>query len=105
MPYPLPKLDMLPIPDFNAGAMENWGAMTFREVDLLLDDVAAAAVANRRRVAIVVAHEVAHMWFGDLVTMEWWTHLWLNEGFAMYMEHLCVDALFPDLKMMNVFYG
>lgn len=109
VPYPLKKLDLLPIPDFAAGAMENWGCVTFREVDLLIDEK-TATIANKQRVALVVSHEIAHMvssffvvihvqWFGDLVTMEWWTHLWLNEGFASYMEYQCVDDYFPEWRM------
>ena len=95
--------------------MENWGCVTFREVDLLIDSK-TAAIANKQRVSLVVAHEIAHMvseilrnddekWFGDLVTMEWWTHLWLNEGFASYMEYVCVDALFPEWHMFTEFYN
>ncbi|KAK9131304.1 hypothetical protein Sjap_011791 [Stephania japonica] len=80
-PYSLPKLDMAAIPDFAFGAMENYGLVTYRETALLYDDRHSAA-ANKQRVATVVAHELAHQWFGNLVTMEWWTHLWLNEGFA-----------------------
>ncbi|ONK61680.1 uncharacterized protein A4U43_C08F32460 [Asparagus officinalis] len=75
---------MVAIPDFAAGAMENYGLVTYRETALLYDDRHSAA-ANKQRVAIVVAHELAHQWFGNLVTMEWWTHLWLNEGFATWV--------------------
>uniref|UniRef100_A0A7I4BPT3 Aminopeptidase n=1 Tax=Physcomitrium patens TaxID=3218 RepID=A0A7I4BPT3_PHYPA len=82
--YPLPKLDMVAIPDFAAGAMENYGLVTYREAALLFDEKVSAA-ANKQRVAVVVAHELAHQWFGNLVTMEWWTHLWLNEGFATWI--------------------
>ncbi|KAK9081553.1 hypothetical protein Syun_030877 [Stephania yunnanensis] len=82
-PYSLPKLDMVAIPDFAFGAMENYGLVTYRETALLYDDRHSAA-ANKQRVATVVAHELAHQWFGNLVTMEWWTHLWLNEGFATW---------------------
>ncbi|KAF4365814.1 hypothetical protein G4B88_012879 [Cannabis sativa] len=82
-PYPLPKLDMVAIPDFAIGAMENYGLVTYRETALLYDDQHSAA-AKKQRVATVVAHELAHQWFGNLVTMEWWTHLWLNEGFATW---------------------
>lgn len=100
--YPLPKLDMVAIPDFAAGAMENYGLVTYRESALLYDDKNSAA-ANKQRVAIVVAHELAHQWFGNLVTMEWWTHLWLNEGFATWVSFLAVDHLFPDWKIWTQF--
>ena len=95
IPYPLNTLDMIAIPDFSSLAMENWGAITFREIGLLVDDK-NTSTASRQMVALVIAHELAHQWFGNLVTMEWWTHLWLNEGFATYIEHLAVDALFPE---------
>lgn len=100
--YPLPAMDLIAIPDFAAGAMENWGAVTYRETAILVDPEHTAA-ANRERVALVIAHELAHQWFGNLVTMEWWTHLWLNEGFATYMEHVAVDAIFPEWKIWDHF--
>ncbi len=100
--YPLPSMDLIAIPDFSAGAMENWGAVTYRESALLIDEANSSA-ANRQRVAIVIAHELAHQWFGNLVTMEWWTHLWLNEGFASYMEYLAVDKLFPEWDIWTQF--
>ncbi|KAK9101455.1 hypothetical protein Scep_024885 [Stephania cephalantha] len=101
-PYPLPKLDMIAIPDFAAGAMENYGLVTYRETALLFDDQHSAA-ANKQRVATVVAHELAHQWFGNLVTMEWWTHLWLNEGFATWVSYLAVDSIFPEWKVWTQF--
>ena len=102
VPYPLPVLDMIAIPDFDAGAMENWGAVTFREAALLIDEKKSSLV-NKQWVALVVAHEFAHMWFGNLVTMEWWTHLWLNEGFACYIEYLAVNTLFPEWELWKQF--
>ncbi|KAK1259012.1 hypothetical protein QJS04_geneDACA017960 [Acorus gramineus] len=101
-PYVLPKLDMVAIPDFAAGAMENYGLVTYRETALLYDDRHSAA-ANKQRVATVVAHELAHQWFGNLVTMEWWTHLWLNEGFATWVSYLATDGLFPEWKIWTQF--
>jgi puromycin-sensitive aminopeptidase len=94
LPYPGEKLDLIAIPDFASGAMENLGAITFRETALLVDE-AAASHSELARVADVVAHEIAHMWFGDLVTMAWWNGLWLNEAFATFMEMLAVDAWKP----------
>ena len=95
VPYPADKLDLLAIPDFAAGAMENLGAITFRETALLVDETAATH-GELERVADVVAHENAHMWFGDLVTMSWWNGIWLNEAFATFMEMLAVDAWKPE---------
>ncbi|XP_031371428.1 aminopeptidase M1-like isoform X2 [Punica granatum] len=102
VPYSLPKLDMIAIPDFAAGAMENYGLVTYRETALLYDEQHSAA-ANKQRVATVVAHELAHQWFGNLVTMEWWTHLWLNEGFATWVSYLATDSLFPEWKTWTQF--
>jgi len=93
--YPLPKLDMIAIADFAAGAMENWGLVTYRETALLIDEK-TSGIASRQRVAYVVAHELAHQWFGNLVTMEWWKELWLNEGFATFVGNQAVDHLFPE---------
>ncbi len=102
IPYPLPKLDHIAIPDFAAGAMENWGCITYRETALLVDPENSSA-GTRQRVAEVVAHEMAHMWFGDLVTMEWWDDLWLNESFASWMGTKSVDWLFPEWEMWTQF--
>ncbi len=93
--YPMPKLDMIAIPDFEAGAMENFGAITYRETDFLVDEN-HSSVEAKERVAQVVAHEMAHQWFGDMVTMQWWNNLWLNEGFATWMENKPVAAWHPD---------
>ncbi|XP_018019816.1 aminopeptidase N [Hyalella azteca] len=102
IPFPLPKQDMIAIPDFSAGAMENWGLVTYRETALLADPVLSSAY-NRERVATVVAHELAHQWFGDLVTMEWWSDIWLNEGFATYMEYLGTDSFEPTWRYLDRF--
>jgi len=102
VPYPGDKLDLLAIPDFAAGAMENLGAITFRETALLVDE-AEATHAELERVADVVAHENAHMWFGDLVTMSWWNGIWLNEAFATFMEMLAVDAWKPQWRRWTSF--
>lgn len=102
IPYPLPVLDLIAIPDFESAAMENWGAVTYRESAILIDPKHSSE-HNKLWVAIVIAHELAHQWFGNLVTMEWWTHLWLNEGFARYMEYLTLSNLFPEWKMWDKF--
>jgi aminopeptidase N len=92
--YAMPKLDMIGIPDFEAGAMENWGCITYRETALLVDDK-TGSLAAKKNVAVDVAHEMAHQWFGDLVTMQWWDNLWLNEGFATWMEYKAVNEWQP----------
>ena len=100
--YPGDKLDLIAIPDFASGAMENLGAITFRETALLVDDEKATR-SELERVADVVSHENAHMWFGDLVTMRWWNGLWLNEAFATFMEMLAVDAWKPEWRRWDSF--
>ncbi len=102
VPYPLTKLDHIAIPDFAAGAMENWGAITYREVALLVDPVNSSA-GTREIVAAIISHEMAHQWFGDLVTMEWWDDLWLNESFASWMGDKAVDYLHPEWEMWTQF--
>jgi puromycin-sensitive aminopeptidase len=102
IPYPGDKLDLIAIPDFASGAMENLGAITFRETALLVDQTRATR-SERERVADVVAHENAHMWFGDLVTMSWWNGLWLNEAFATFMEMLAVAAWKPEWERWTSF--
>ncbi|KRL00486.1 M1 family metallopeptidase [Liquorilactobacillus capillatus] len=101
-PYPLPHSWQLALPDFSAGAMENWGLVTYREAYLLLDPE-NTALEMKQIVATVIAHELAHQWFGDLVTMKWWDDLWLNESFANMMEYVAVDALEPDWHIWETF--
>ena len=96
--YPFGKLDLIGIPDFEAGAMENAGAITFRETALLIDDK-TASVERQRGVASVIAHEIAHQWFGDLVTMKWWDDIWLNEGFATFMSNKPLEAWHPEWRV------
>ncbi|KJH43794.1 peptidase family M1 [Dictyocaulus viviparus] len=100
--YPLPKCDLVAIPDFSMGAMENWGLVTYREV-LLLIDPSKSSTRQKSYVALVVAHELAHFWFGNLVTMKWWTDLWLKEGFASFMEYLFVGYMCPEFKIWEHF--
>ncbi|MBI1817358.1 MAG: M1 family metallopeptidase [Deltaproteobacteria bacterium] len=102
LPYPYEKLDLIAVPDFEAGAMENAGAVTFRET-LLLVDPATITLAEKKRVAEVVAHELAHMWYGDLVTMAWWNDLWLNEAFATWMAFRVVADWKPEWRMWTNF--
>ena len=102
--YPLTKCDMVALPDFASGAMENWGLITYREQALLVDPKNTSLV-TKQYVALVVAHELAHQWFGNLVTMRWWTDLWLNEGFASWIEYLAVDKLFPEWDVWTQFIG
>lgn len=94
-PFPLKKCDQIALPDFESGAMENWGLITYREVALLADPH-NRSLSSEQYVSMVVAHEVSHQWFGNLVTMKWWDELWLNESFASLMEHVALDALHPD---------
>ena len=101
-PYPLPHSWQLALPDFSAGAMENWGLVTYREAYLAIDE-ANASVEMKQRVATVIAHELAHQWFGDLVTMQWWDDLWLNESFANMMEYVAIDALQSDWHIWETF--
>jgi puromycin-sensitive aminopeptidase len=102
IPYPGDKCDLIALPDFAAGAMENLGAITFREAVLLVDPEAVTQT-ELQRVADVIAHELAHMWFGDLVTMKWWNGLWLNEAFATFMELAAVDAFKPEWQRWVAF--
>ena len=100
--YPLPKLDQVAIPDFEAGAMENWGLVTYRESCMLVspDD----SKSTKEYISTVIAHELSHQWFGNLVTMEWWNDLWLNESFANMMEYVCVDAIRPSYHIWEYFF-
>lgn len=97
-PYPLAKCDQVALPDFDAGAMENWGLITYREIALLTDPD-NRSISNEQYVSLVIAHELSHQWFGNLVTMKWWDDLWLNESFASIMEYIALDAVHPDWKV------
>lgn len=99
--YPIPQSLHVALPDFSAGAMENWGLVTYREVYLLVDE--NSSVSSRQQVALVVAHEIAHQWFGNLVTMKWWDDLWLNESFANMMEYVSIDYIEPKLNIFEDF--
>ncbi|GIJ82175.1 aminopeptidase 2 mitochondrial [Aspergillus pseudoviridinutans] len=100
--FPLPKMDMVAVPDFSAGAMENWGLVTYRIVDLLLDEKASGA-SRKERIAETVQHELAHQWFGNLVTMDFWDGLWLNEGFATWMSWYSCNAFYPEWKVWQTY--
>ena len=102
VPYPLPKLDQVAVPDFDAGAMENWGLVTYRESCLLIDET--ATLTDKIQIATVITHELSHQWFGNLVTMAWWDDLWLNESFANMMEYYCLDAIRPEWKVWQEYF-
>ena len=102
VPYPLPKSDHVALPDFSSGAMENWGLITYRE-SCLLADPKLTPESFKRFITTVIAHELSHQWFGNLVTMQWWNDLWLNESFANMMEYVAVDALHPEWRMWEDF--
>uniref|UniRef100_A0A4W6ELQ4 Aminopeptidase n=1 Tax=Lates calcarifer TaxID=8187 RepID=A0A4W6ELQ4_LATCA len=104
IPYQLPKHDLAAIPDFQAGAMENWGLSTYRETGLLFDPDRSSA-SDKLGITKVIAHELAHQWFGNLVTMEWWNDLWLKEGFAKFMEYISLDISYPELHVDDFFLG
>ncbi|KAF9963010.1 hypothetical protein BGZ65_006534 [Modicella reniformis] len=101
IPYPLPKLDLVAVPDFSPGAMENWGLITFRTYAVLLDEYGTNE--RKREIAATVIHEISHQWFGNLVTMDWWSDLWLFEGFATHLAYIVVDELFPDWDIWSEF--
>lgn len=102
LPYPLPKQDMVAIPDFAAGAMENWGLITYRLTSILYDPQLTSA-SSKQWISVVVAHELAHQWFGNIVTMKWWNDLWLNEGFASFVENIGSAIAEPEFKMEEQF--
>uniref|UniRef100_A0A8C9VL62 Aminopeptidase n=1 Tax=Scleropages formosus TaxID=113540 RepID=A0A8C9VL62_SCLFO len=102
IPYPLPKQDLAAIPDFQVGAMENWGLTTYRESALLFDPTKSSA-SEKLGITMIIAHELAHQWFGNLVTMQWWNDLWLNEGFAKFMEFVSVSVTHPELQVEDIF--
>ncbi|GFS55864.1 glutamyl aminopeptidase [Nephila pilipes] len=100
--YPLPKMDMIAIPDFSSGAMENWGIITYRETNLIYDPE-KSSFRDQQGTTAIIAHEMAHMWFGNLVTMEWWDDIWLNEGFATYIKYKGVDHQYPEWNELSSF--
>uniref|UniRef100_A0A3B4EGB5 Aminopeptidase n=1 Tax=Pygocentrus nattereri TaxID=42514 RepID=A0A3B4EGB5_PYGNA len=102
IPYPLPKQDLAAVPDFQAGAMENWGLTTYRESALLFD-LQKSSASNKLAITTIIAHELAHQWFGNLVTMQWWNDLWLKEGFAKFMEFVSVNITNPELQVEDSF--
>ncbi|RXN15523.1 glutamyl aminopeptidase [Labeo rohita] len=101
MEYSIEKLDKIAIPDFGTGAMENWGLITYRETNLLFDEKESSSI-NKQRVASVIAHELVHQWFGNIVTMDWWDDLWLNEGFASFFEYVGVEQAESDWGMRDI---
>ncbi|XP_062295979.1 glutamyl aminopeptidase isoform X1 [Scomber scombrus] len=101
MTYSITKLDKIAIPDFGTGAMENWGLITYRETNLLYDENQSSSY-NKQRVASVIAHELVHQWFGNIVTMDWWDDLWLNEGFASFFEYIGVEKAEPSWGMRDI---
>jgi len=103
IPYALPKVHLIAVPEFPMGAMENWGAITFREILLLVDENTSERI--KMRAAMAIAHELAHQWFGDLVTMKWWDDIWLNESFATYMAYKAIDHAHPEWSMWKNFYN
>lgn len=102
IPYSLPKLDLLTVPNFDAGAMENWGLIIAKE-SALLTASNSNSFSQRQYVATIICHEIAHQWFGDLVTAQWWSQIWLHEGFATIMSSICVDNLFPEFEKLKNF--
>lgn len=102
--YVLPKMDMVAVPDFAAGAMENWGLVTYRESRMLYDEKESSAVAQQK-VASVIVHEITHMWFGNLVTPEWWSYLWLSEAFARFFQYFGTAQVRPTELRISAFRG
>ena len=103
IPYALPKVHLIAVPEFAMGAMENWGAITFREILLLVD--ANTSASGKMRSAMAIAHELAHQWFGDLVTMKWWDDIWLNESFATFMAYKAIDSAHPEWRIWTNFFN